>query len=101
MWGCWYGGHLTSTQLLRTCIGSSNASSPVAEPSGCKAQEKGQCGSVATMSSPQPHTTHLCDSVEGGLGLALPAPALAEGCAEGRGDAGDEAQAQLQPSDAH
>jgi len=50
---------------------------------------------------PQPRAAHLCDGVEGGFGLALPAPVLAQGSTEGRGDAGGEAQAQLQPPDAH
>lgn len=50
---------------------------------------------------PQPHATHLCDGVEGGLGLALPAPGLAEGCAEGCRDAGGEVQVQLRPPGTH
>lgn len=102
--GCQCGGHLTSTQLPRTCTGSSSASSPGAEPSGCKAQGQAQRGSVMCRRPPcptQPHAAHLRDGVEGGLRLALPAPALAEGCTEGCGDAGGEAQVQLQPPGAH
>lgn len=53
------------------------------------------------MSPPQARDTHPCDGVEGGLGLALPATALAEGCAEGCRDTGGEVQVQLQPPDAH
>lgn len=49
----------------------------------------------------QPWATHLRDGVDGGLGLTLPTPALAEGCTEGRRDAGGEAQVQLQPPGAH
>lgn len=96
-----HGDRLTSTQLPRTCTGSSSASSPGAEPSGCKAHRQSQCGAVSPC-PPQPSVTHPCDSVEGGFRLALPTPVLAEGCAEGCcGDTRGEVQAQLQPPDAH
>lgn len=49
---------------------------------------------------PWPRAAHPRDGVDGGLGLALPGPVLAQRCAEGRGDAGGEVQAELQPPDA-
>lgn len=51
---CLCGGHLTSTQLPRTCTGSSSASSPGTEPSGCKAQ--GQAGSAWLSPLPCPRS---------------------------------------------
>lgn len=99
------GANAGVTLPARSCPGRAPATAAPAplrqSPLAAKHKGRVSVGQSPPCPPPQARDIHLCDGVEGGLGLALPATALAEGCAEGCRDTGGEVQVQLQPPDAH